>query len=336
MNLITRIKQSLWLAGLISCLACSSVAWSHDPAKKAENQTASVNSSPKKAVLVTGASSGLGSKMTQVLSQNGFFVYATARKKADLDRLNAMDNVEAIKLDVLNQEDIDAAVKHVEKAGRGLYGLINNAGVAVFGPMIEVPTEQLDYQLDVNVLGPYRVLQAFAPMIIESKGRIATTGSIAGTIASPMYGQYAMSKHAIEAFSDSLAAEMARFDVQVSVIEPGSYASNIGSTARKRILDNDYWKADTRYDKERAGTLALLDQVIKGSDPLPVAQAALDIMQSDAPKRRYMVVPNERQAQATIRSNMQRLLQQNQTQQFKFDNETLLNMLQEEMDKLGG
>ena len=288
----------------------------------------------QKAVLITGASSGLGLKMTQTLSENGFFVYATARNSDDLKRLNAMTNVEAIELDVLKPGQINAAIKQVKDGGRGLYGLINNAGVAVFGPMIEVPVEELEYQLDVNVLGPYRVLQAFAPMIIESKGRIATTGSIAGTVSSPMFGQYSISKHAIEAFTDSLAAEMQRFGVQVSVIEPGSYSSNIGSTAKQRILSNDYWGTDTRYKQEREATLTTLGQVIQGADPQPVANAALDIMQSGKPKRRYMVVPNERQAQATLRTSMQRLLQQNQTQQFKYDDETLLNMLKEEMQKL--
>ncbi|MBX2849224.1 MAG: SDR family oxidoreductase [Acidiferrobacterales bacterium] len=288
----------------------------------------------KKAILITGASSGLGLKMTEVLSSNGFFVYATARKEADLKRLNAMENVESVRLDVLKPEQISAAVEQVQQGGRGLYGLINNAGVAIFGPMIEVPSKELEYQLDVNVVGPYRVLQAFAPMIIESKGRIATTGSIAGTLASPMYGQYSMSKHAIEAFTDSLAAEMQRFDVQVGVITPGSFASNIGKTAKKRVLDNQYWAEKSRYAEERKNMLAGLDKVLEGADPLPVAEAALDFMQSDAPKLRYMVVPNERQAQLTLRKNMSKLIQQNSAQAYKYDAETLINMFSEEVDKL--
>ncbi len=288
----------------------------------------------QKAVLVTGASSGLGQKMTELLSDNGFFVYATARKEDDLKRLDAMENVEAIKMDVLKPEEIAAAVEQVKAGNRGLYGLINNAGVAVFGPMIETPAEQLEYQLDVNVVGPYRVLQAFAPMIIESKGRIATTGSIAGTISNSMFGQYAMSKHAVEAFTDALAEEMERFGVSVSVIEPGSYASNIGKTAKKRIVDSNYWNEDTRYAPDRAGMLAGLDKVLEGADPLPVAEAALDIMSSDQPKRRYMVVPIERQAQATLRRSMSKIAQQNQTQQFKYSSEELQKMFAEELDKL--
>ena len=128
----------------------------------------------KKAVLVTGATSGLGLKMTQTLAKNGFLVYAGARKEADMKRLEAMENVEAIKIDVTVQSQIDAAVRTIESKGRGLYGLINNAGVAIFGPVIEVDVAQLEYQMNVNVYGPYRVTQAFAPLIIESKGRIAT------------------------------------------------------------------------------------------------------------------------------------------------------------------
>lgn len=288
----------------------------------------------QKAVLITGASSGLGLKMTELLSENGFYVYATARKEVDLKRLNEMKNVEAIKLDVLKPSQIEAAVKQVTNGGRGLYGLINNAGVAIFGPMIEVPVEQLDYQLDVNVLGPYRVLQAFAPMIIESKGRIATTGSIAGTLASSMFGHYSMSKHAIEAYTDSLASEMERFGVHVSVIEPGNYASNIGQTAKNRILDENYWSENSRYKQDREGMLAGLDNVLKGADPLPVAEAALDIMQSDTPKRRYMVVANERQAQLTLRRNISKLLEQNQAHQYKYDNAELLKMFEEELAKV--
>ncbi|MCH2190143.1 MAG: SDR family oxidoreductase [Gammaproteobacteria bacterium] len=288
----------------------------------------------KGAILVTGASTGLGQKMTEVLSSNGFHVFATARNKTDLDRLDAMNNVQAIELDVRDQQQINDAVKFVKDSGMGLYGLVNNAGVAVFGPMIEIPVEQLEYQLDINVLGPYRVLQAFAPMIIESKGRITTTGSIAGTIASPIYGQYAMSKHAIEAFTDSLAAEMQRFDVKVSVIAPGSFASQIGNTAKKRIENSSYWSEETLYPDERKGTLIGLSKVTEGADPLPVAEAVLDFMQSDNPKKRYMVVPNERQAQATLRNHMKRLLEQNQSQNFSYNAEQLQDIFNEEIEKL--
>ena len=288
----------------------------------------------QKAVLITGASSGLGARMTEVLSKNGFFVYAGARKEADLKRLNAMENVESVKLDVTVQSEIDAAVKFVEGRGRGLYGLINNAGVAIFGPVIEVDVAELEYQLDVNVLGPYRVTQAFAPLIIKSKGRIVTTGSIAGTLSSPMFSHYGMSKHAVEAFTDSLAGEMAQFGVSVSVIAPGSYGTRIGKTALKRIETRDYWKEDTQYPEARKNTLEGLAKSGDGADPQAVADAALEIMTTDKPGRRYMVVPVEQQADITIRKSFQEALQMNQHHAFSYDSETLLKMLQEEIEKL--
>ncbi len=99
----------------------------------------------EQAVLVTGASSGIGLRMTEVLSENGFFVYAGARKAEDLERLDAMANVKSVRLDVTIQSEIDAAVELVQAQGRGLFGLINNAGVAVMGPLIELPEEDMDF-----------------------------------------------------------------------------------------------------------------------------------------------------------------------------------------------
>ena len=214
--------------------------------------------SHQKAVLVTGSNSGLGLRMTQELSKNGFYVYAGVLHKDEMKEMNAMDNVTAVQFDVRSQAEIDAAVTFVEAQGRGLYGLINNAGINVFGPLLEVPVEQLHYQMDVNVYGPVRVTQAFAPLIIQSKGRIATTGSVAGIITPPIFGAYSMSKHAIEAFNDTLAIEMARFDVSVHIIEPSTYKSNIGVAAKKLMDDANYWTEDTAYPQELAYLLDAL------------------------------------------------------------------------------
>ena len=286
-----------------------------------------------KAVLVTGSNSGLGLRMTQLLSENGFFVYAGVLHEDDMAAMNKMDNVQAIQFDVTNQDEIDQAVKFVTEQDRGLYGLINNAGVGVFGPMTEVPVSQIEYQMDVNVFGPYRVTQAFAPMIMASKGRIATTGSIAGILAGEMFGPYAMSKHAIEAFNDSLAKEMARFGVSVHVIEPGNYASQIGNTAKQRIESTNYWPVDTKFKENRAGMLAGLGRVTDGPDPLAVAEAALDIMQSQTPKARYMVTHTEAQADATVRRQISKMLELNIGQPHSFDREKLIKMLDEELAK---
>src|SRR5690349_4223976 len=185
--------------------------------------------SAPKAVLVTGASTGIGHEITQRLAAAGYFVYAGARKDADLAALNAIPNVQAIRLDVTKQPDIDAAVAMVTKAGRGLYGLVNNAGVASVGPMASMSMDEIDLTLQVNVYGPVRVTRAFLPLLIESKGRITTIGSISGVLASKDLNAYAMSKHAMEAFTDSLAGELAPKGVTVNIVEPGNFNSEIGA-----------------------------------------------------------------------------------------------------------
>ena len=195
----------------------------------------------QKAVLVTGASSGIGRNITERLASEGYLVFAGARKDADLAELDAIDNVRAVRLDVTSQEDIDAAVETVTQEGKGLYGLINNAGVAVVGPLSQTPDSNVDFVFNVNVAGVVRVTRAFAPMIIESKGRIMTTGSISGILSSPTLGVYSMSKHAVEAYTDSLAAEMAQHGVSVSVIEPGNYKSQIRRTTVQRVRKSR-WK----------------------------------------------------------------------------------------------
>jgi len=164
------------------------------------------DASEPKAVLVTGASSGIGYKIAEVLAGNGFHVYAGARKAEDLARLDEMHNITAVRLDVTVQADIQAAVEFVRKEGRGLWGIVNNAGVARYSPLATAPIEDVEFTFDVNVFGPFRVTQAFAPLLIESKGHVLTTGSISGTLTWGMGGAYTMSKHAVEAFTVALSS----------------------------------------------------------------------------------------------------------------------------------
>ena len=133
---------------------------------------AAPEASSSKAVLVTGASSGIGRKITEKLAADGYFVYAGARKDEDLKALGAIKNVQAVRLDVTNLKDIDAAVEAVKHGGRGLHGLVNNAGVGTSGTLAEMKPEEFDLVMAVNVYGPYRVTKAFEPLIVAEKGRI--------------------------------------------------------------------------------------------------------------------------------------------------------------------
>jgi NAD(P)-dependent dehydrogenase (short-subunit alcohol dehydrogenase family) len=190
----------------------------------------SAEDAPQKAVLITGASTGIGRHATEYLAAEGYFVYAGARKAADIDALNKIDNVMAVRLDVTVWDEINAAVALIEAEGRGLWGVVNNAGVNVVAPLIEIDESELNFLFDVNVYGPYRITKAFAPLIIEAQGRIVNISSISGILSGGGYGIYSMSKHAIEAYTDSLAMEMDQLGVKVSAIEPGNYSSEIGLT----------------------------------------------------------------------------------------------------------
>jgi len=313
------MKHKLFLAVL--CVACICLSGTIT----AQENTAT----GQKAILVTGASTGIGRHIAETLAAEGYFVYAGARKQKDLDALSAIENIQGIKLDVTIQEEIDAAVETVSNAGRGLYGLINNAGVAVIGPMIEVDEEDMQFQMDVNLFGPYRVTKAFAPLIIESKGRITTTGSISGILSGQFAGPYSMSKHAIEAFTDSLAREMEKFDVQVSVVEPGNYNSVIFDTLLKRMQQRGQTAEGSLYQEDFEGMLKRASDAPKDKEPDEVSAAFLHALFDPQPKRRYMVVPNENQAEITIKKAIEELAQLNEGQQYSYDRDALIAMLDE-------
>lgn len=265
-----------------------------------------------KAVLVTGSSSGIGHRITERLAADGYFVYAGARKEEDLKALGLMKNVQAIRLDVTKPADIAAAVETVTKAGRGLYGLVNNAGVVTVSDVLTTKPEEFDVVMAVNVAGPWYMTRAFAPLIISAKGRITNIGSLNGIISGEKVSAYAMSKHAMEAFTDSLAVEMAPFGVGVSIVDPGSYNSNIVRNEVRRT-------GETGLDGDRSSL----------KDPEEVAIAVEQALFDPKPKLRYMVVPNREQAEATIRAAIQRLVQLNEGQLYTYKRDALVKMLDE-------
>lgn len=265
----------------------------------------------QQAVLITGASSGIGRKITQRLAAHGYFVYAGARKAADLQSLDAMHNVQGVRLDVTRPADIDAAVALVVKGGRGLYGLVNNAGVATLGRLVDTTPEEFDLVMQVNLYGPYRVTKAFAPLIVARRGRVINIGSISGILNETEAGAYQMSKHAVETFTDTLAREMVPAGVRVSVVEPGSYKSDIFRNEVKR---------------SGAGTEAAKEwQTLK--EPDDVAAAVELALSEPNSKRRYMVVPNPEQAEDTIKAQIEQLVQINEGQTYTYDRATLIKML---------
>jgi NAD(P)-dependent dehydrogenase (short-subunit alcohol dehydrogenase family) len=259
-------------------------------------------------------------------SENKAVLVTGARKPEDLAALDELENVKSVRLDVTVPEEIDKAVQMVSEAGRGLYGLVNNAGVAVLDEATSMSEGDLQFTMDVNVYGPYRVTKAFAPLIIASQGRITTIGSISGILSGRTGVSYSMSKHAVESYTDSLAAEMEEHGVAVSVVEPGSYESRI----RHKVVVNAKQKGapDERIDALEEWR----DSDYK--EPDEVAAAVYDFMVSDNPRRRYMVVPNQTEAEITIRKMIEETVQLNQDQPYAYDRDELIRMLDEALASL--
>jgi len=274
-----------------------------------------------KAVLVTGASTGIGRKITEQLAADGFFVYATARKPEDLKALGAIKNVQALSLDVTRPEDIAAAVDTITRAGRGLYGLVNNAGIATAGTIADMKFEEYLLVMDVNAAGPVRMIRAFQPLITQQKGRIINIGSISGILARQNLAAYAMSKHAIEALTDSLADQLNGTGVRVSVVEPGNYNSAISRNALARM------GADSAA--ARSPGYAVNADRSNYKEPDEVAAAVERALLEPQPKRRYMVVPNQQEAEITIRKQIEQLVQLNEDQPYSYDRSALVKMLDE-------
>jgi NAD(P)-dependent dehydrogenase (short-subunit alcohol dehydrogenase family) len=288
----------------------------------------------QKAILVTGASTGIGRTITEVLAQQGHFVYAGARKPEDLAALSAIRNVQGIKLDVTIDAEVAAAVATITKAGRGLYGVVNNAGVAVIGPMSDMEVADLEFVFDVNVAGPHRITKAFTPLLATARGRVVNIGSISGILAGPMFGVYAMSKHAVEAYTDAVGVELARLGIKVSVIEPGNYRSEMSHNVARRMRERGQKIEGSLYQKELEAVLTAFDAESADPEPADVAQAAVAALFDPNPKIRYMVVPNQRQANATLRKQIRQLVELNQAHRYSVPRDSLVAMLDRALAEL--
>jgi NAD(P)-dependent dehydrogenase (short-subunit alcohol dehydrogenase family) len=274
-----------------------------------------------KAVLVTGASSGIGRKITERLAAQGYFVYATARKEEDLKALGAIRNVQALRLDVTRPADIAAAVETISKGGRGLYGLVNNAGVGTIGAIADMSFEEFDLCMKVNVYGPVMMIKAFQPLVIAERGRIVNIGSVSGVLAGSRIPAYVMSKHAIEGLTDSLAAQLAPLGVHVSVVEPGNYRSKIDINLLARLSEDE----EAKWFKAGGGKL----DASQYPEPDEVAVAVEQALFEPSPKRRYLVSPEPGVVERTMRKQIEQLVQLNEGHRYTYDRAALIKMLDE-------
>jgi NAD(P)-dependent dehydrogenase (short-subunit alcohol dehydrogenase family) len=248
-------------------------------------------------VVVTGASTGIGNACALHLDRLGFRVFAGVRKDEDAERLRSAgsERLTPIKIDVTDSASIRQAAADVTEAlgAEPLRGLVNNAGIAVSGPVEYLPIEEIRKQLEVNFIGQVAVTQAFLPLLRRSRGRIVNIGSVGGEVALPFLSPYAASKHAIEGFSDSLRREVERLGVFVSVVRPGAIQSSIwerGNAAADEVLENVPPDALEVYGDAVRGARAAANE--RAQEAIP-AQEVADVVEhaltAERPKTRYVV-----------------------------------------------
>jgi len=242
-----------------------------------------------RAVVVTGASSGIGAACVATLAEHGFFVYAGVRSDAAAQRAEASHrNVRALRLDVTDAAQIEAAARTVRDANAELAGLVNNAGLAFGGPLETLPLDELRAQLEVNVVGALAVTQAFLPQLRAHRARVVFVGSIAGRVAMPYLAPYAASKFALRALADALRLELRPAGVRVCLIEPGSVATPIwqkGLATRDALLARLGPSAPSYYrDAIEAVMHALAGEERSGMPVARVATAVLRALTDRKPK----------------------------------------------------
>lgn len=249
------------------------------------------------AVVITGAGTGIGEASALRLDRLGFRVFAAVHRADEGGALRgqASDRLTPVLLDVTEADSIAAAAGQVRSAlgEAGLAGLVNNAGIAVGGPLEFLPIEDFRKNLEVNVVGNVAVTQAFLSLIRKGRGRIVNIGSVSGRIAAPFVAPYAASKHALEAISDSLRVELRPWKIQVSLVEPGPVATPIW---KKSIADVDERmrhlppEAHGLYDASFAGLRRGVEARASRAIPVEhVVEAIVHALTAKQPKTRYLV-----------------------------------------------
>ena len=248
-----------------------------------------------KTVIVTGCSSGIGRATAKRLAQAGWTVYATARRTASIEDLEA-DGCKTLALDVTDEASMEAAVGAVEKAEGGVDALVNNAGIQEIGAIETVPMDRVRALFETNVFGAARLTQLVLPgMRSRGHGRIVTIGSMNGRFTWPGTGYYCATKHALEAISDALRHEVRPFGIDAVLIEPGFVKTPLGETAAHRRTEAD----DGPYASYNAAVADVASSYTTGAlgtlacTPEAVAKTVEKALAADGrPRARYRVAPS--------------------------------------------
>ena len=245
-----------------------------------------------KPVLVTGASSGIGEATAVHLAHKGFRVFAAARRIQALQTLSGLGagRIHPVAMDVTDADSIAEALAFINEETAGpLYGLVNNAGVAVAGPVERVPADEWRRQFETNVIGLVAVTQAVLPqMRAAGTGRIINIGSVAGRIVAPFMGPYGASKHAVEGVSDALRRELGGTGIRVSLVRPGFINTHFGEQEQGSLAS--YMGEDDPYaDKVRTFAKWHERKHPSAAPPAEVAEVVYKALTAGRPHSRYTV-----------------------------------------------
>ena len=249
----------------------------------------------QRAVLVTGASTGIGRATALLLDAQGWTVFAGVRRREDGEALTsaASDRLVPLMLDVTEPRQIDAAAKAIGERGIPLKGLVNNAGIASAAPLEFVPIEAFRHQLEVNVVGQLAVTKAVLPLLRAATGRIVNVSSIGGLIAGQMLGPYNASKFALEALTHTLRQELAPWGIEAIAIEPGQIATPIWSTSAAsadRMLGPVLPQVTSLYGSQLRGAGRMAERAARnGLPPEVVARVISRALTVKRPRTRYPV-----------------------------------------------
>ncbi len=254
-----------------------------------------------KSVVITGASTGIGWATAKLLVDKGYRVFGSVRKQGDAERLvgDFGGNFVPLLFDVTDEPAVLAAAREVRAAlnGETLAGLVNNAGIAVPGPVLELSADEFRRQMDVNVIGPIIATQAFGPLLGTDpslkgpKGRIVMISSVAGKNGNPLTPAYAASKHAIEGLSESLRRELMLFGIDVIIVAPGPVRTPIWSKGQQEFDMSKYQNSPYLPAMQKVTAyMQHLDSI--GLPPERIAEVVYDALTVPKPKVRYQIAPD--------------------------------------------
>ena len=253
-----------------------------------------------KSVVVTGASTGIGFACSKLLLARGFRVFGIVRNPLDAERLRTElgANFTPLLFDVTDEAAVKAAAGEVRAAlgGEALAGLVNNAGIAVAGPVTELPIAEFRRQMEVNVIGPVIATQAFAPLLgadparSGAAGRIVMISSVAGRNGNPLMAPYSTSKHAVEGLSESLRRELMLFGIDVIIIAPGAVKTPIWAKAEE--VDLSAYQSSPFFPalQRIRGFMLHLGKI--GLPAETIAERVFEALTAPAPKVRYEIAPD--------------------------------------------